>query len=58
MQDADYWKQIFEEAKHEVERLEAEIEVIEVKKTISVAAVVAIFYGLMVGASLVLLKII
>jgi len=56
MQDADYWKQIFEEAKHEVERLEAEIEVIEVKKTLSVAAVVAIFYGLMVGASLVLLK--
>jgi hypothetical protein len=53
MQDADYWKQIFEDAKHEAERLEAKI---EVKNTLSVAAVVAIFFGLSVGASLFLLR--
>jgi hypothetical protein len=53
MQRANYWKQIFEEAKHEVERLEAEA---EVKKTLSVAAVFAIFFGLMAGAGLFLLR--
>jgi hypothetical protein len=53
MQNADYWKQIFEEAKHETERLEAKI---EVKNTLSVAAAVAIFFGLIVGASLFLLR--
>jgi len=53
MQDADYWKQIFEEAKQEAERLEAKL---EVKNTLSAAAAVAIFFGLMVGAGLFLLR--
>ena len=45
MQDANYWKQIFEEANNEAKRLEA-------KNMLSVAAIVALLLGLMVGVIL------
>ena len=45
MQDANYWKQIFEEANAEAKRLEA-------KNMLGAAAIVALFFGLMVGAIL------
>jgi len=45
MQDANYWKQIFAEANAETKRLEA-------KNMLGVAAVVALFFGLMFGVIL------
>jgi len=45
MQDANYWRQIFEEANAQTKRLEA-------KNMLSVAAVVALFFALIFGVIL------
>jgi len=48
MQNADYWKQVFEESKAEARRLET-------RNTLTVAAAVALVSGLMFGVFLLIL---